>query len=188
MGNAVCPMGPAHGGEWEDLSCNVPQALHLVLGQSFLESELSRNKTKCHSPPIFLRKSSFVVVLNNSIQKFLSFFPLTLIQLNRKIPQHRQCLRTRSPERIEGQPFPPHHSHLIDLHGSKPSLFLQVTESWNILFMCHKEFLVSQRTMQASGKIRSHRGKKITGIASSSSGWAGRINMLQCCCLLRKRT
>lgn len=114
MGNAVCPMGPAHGGEWEDLSCNVPQALHLVLGQSFLESELSRNKTKCHSPPIFLRKSSFVVVLNNSIQKFLSFFPLLLSNWTGKF------LSTGSASGPEA------------LKGSKDNPFLLTTHIWSI--------------------------------------------------------
>lgn len=130
MGNAVNAMGPAHGGEWEHLSFSVPQALqpHLVLGQSILVFEFLTNKTKCHSPPIFLRKSSFVVVLNNSLQKYLSFFFfLTLIQLNRKIPQHRHCLRTRSPEMIKGQPFLPRHLNLIGFSCNTPRLFFQIS-------------------------------------------------------------
>lgn len=55
--------------------------------------------------------------------------------------------------------------------------------------MCHKELLVSQRTVQPGDKIRSHGvGGNNGGKASFSSGRAGRINPLKFCCLLRKGT
>lgn len=104
---------------------------HLVLGGCIHSIWNFDKQNKMLFPSHFpKKKSSVAVVLNNSLpkkKKNPSIFFLTLLQLNRKIPHHKQCMRTRSPRMINEPPFLSCSLNLKGFSSDTPSFYFQIS-------------------------------------------------------------
>lgn len=98
----------------------------------FIAFETLTNKTRCYSPLIFPRKKVLLLLFLTTLyqkkkKKNPSIFFLTLLQLNRKIPHHKQCMRTRSPRMINEPPLLSCSLNLKGFSSDTPSFHFQIS-------------------------------------------------------------
>lgn len=125
------PVGATHGGEWGHLSSGVHKHMWFLV-DVFIAFETLTNKTRCYSPLIFPRKKVLLLLFLTTLyqkkkKKNPSIFFLTLLQLNRKIPHHKQCMRTRSPRMINEPPLLSCSLNLKGFSSDTPSFYFQIS-------------------------------------------------------------